>query len=65
MLRYFTDLRLQYPKEKIFQYLLYIGRESLNMANSIDTEQLKYRYLVIDMHRKNYREFYDRKHPMQ
>lgn len=63
MLRYFTDLRLQYPKEKIFQYLLYIGREPLSMANSIDTEQLQYCYSVIDMHRKNYREFLRQKTP--
>jgi len=63
MLRYFTDLRLQYPNETIFQYLLYIGREPLSMNKGIDTEQLQYRYSVIDMHRKNYREFLNQQTP--
>ncbi|MBE0469759.1 MAG: hypothetical protein IBX55_09670 [Methyloprofundus sp.] len=63
MLRYFTDLRLQYPGEKIHQYLLYIGRKPLSMKNGIETEQLQYHYSVIDMHQKNYREFLNQKTP--
>jgi len=63
MLRYFTDLRLQYPGETIVQYLLYIGRESLKMADGIVTKQLQYQYTVIDMHRQNYRKFLDTQTP--
>lgn len=63
MLRYFIDLRLQYPGEKIIQYLLYIGRKPLNMADGIITGQLQYHYVVIDMHQKNYRDFLARNTP--
>lgn len=63
MLRYFIDLRLQYPGEKIVQYLLYIGRKPLTMADGIVSEQLHYRYAVIDMHQKNYRNFLARSMP--
>ncbi len=63
MLRYLTDLRLQYPGEDIIQYLLYIGRASLKMPNGIMTTQLSYRYQVIDMHQKNYRDFLLRNTP--
>lgn len=54
MLRYLTDIRLAHPGEMVHQYLLYIGREPLNMANGIDTHQLHYRYPIIDMHRVDY-----------
>jgi len=63
MLRYFIDLRLQYPGEKIIQYLLYIGRRPLTMADGIVSEQLQYHYTVIDMHQKNYRDFLARNTP--
>ncbi|WP_198245543.1 hypothetical protein [methane-oxidizing endosymbiont of Gigantopelta aegis] len=63
MLRYLTDLRLQYPGEEIVQYLLYIGRGPLKMLNGIVTAQLSYRYRVIDMHQKNYRDFLSRNTP--
>ena len=54
MLRYLTDIRLNYPGEDVVQYLLYIGKEPLTMPNSIQTTQLDYHYRVIDMHEMDY-----------
>jgi predicted transposase YdaD len=51
MLRYLADLLLAYPGLPIKQYLVYIGKESLRMADGLDLEQMHYRYHVIDMHR--------------
>lgn len=57
MLRYLTDIRLNYPNEDVFQYLLYIGKEALTMRDNIATAQLNYRYPVIDMHEIDYHVF--------
>lgn len=57
MLRYLTDIRLNYPDEDVFQYLLYIGKEALTMPDNIQTAQLNYRYAVIDMHEIDYHVF--------
>ena len=37
MLRYLTDIRLNYPNEALFQYLLYIGKNALTMPDGIET----------------------------
>lgn len=55
MLRYLTDIRLSYPNQTVYQYLLYIGKQPLSMANGITTEQLHYRYQLLDMHNIDYR----------
>ncbi len=57
MLRYLTDIRLNYPDDDVYQYLLYIGKDALTMCNSIETAQLQYRYPVIDMHNLDYQFF--------
>lgn len=57
MLRYLTDIRLNYPDEDVFQYLLYIGKDALTMPDAIQTAQLNYRYAVIDMHEIDYHVF--------
>jgi len=57
MLRYLSDLRLGYPNETVYQYLLYIGKEKLTMPEKIETEQLNYHYNVLDMHKMDYRFF--------
>jgi predicted transposase/invertase (TIGR01784 family) len=57
MLRYLTDIRLSQPNRTIFQYLLYIGKPSLSMTDGISTEQLQYRYQMLDMHEMDYRFF--------
>lgn len=57
MLRYLSDIRLNYPKQTVYQYLLYIGKTALTMPDGITTEQLQYHYQVIDMHELDYRFF--------
>jgi predicted transposase/invertase (TIGR01784 family) len=57
MLRYLSDIRLNYPKQTVYQYLLYIGKAALTMPDGITTEQLQYHYQVIDMHELDYRFF--------
>ena len=49
MLRYYSDIALQYPKDKVVQHLLYIGKAPLNMANQISAYNWTYRYEVLDM----------------
>jgi len=63
MLRYLTDIRLCYPDEAVFQYLLYIGKPALSMPGQIQTPQLQYRYTVIDMHTMDYPFFINQNSP--
>ena len=49
MLRYYSDIALQYPKDKVVQYLLYIGKAPLKMANQISGHNWTYRHEVLDM----------------
>jgi hypothetical protein len=63
MLRYLTDIRLNYPGEAVFQYLLYIGKAALSMPDSIHTAQLQYSYTAIDMHELDYRFFINQDSP--
>ena len=63
MLRYLTDVRLSYPGEAVFQYLLYIGKPILAMPGQIQTPQLQYGYPVIDMHDMDYRFFINQNSP--
>ncbi|NOQ34393.1 MAG: hypothetical protein GQ569_00675 [Methylococcaceae bacterium] len=57
MLRYLNDICISYPDEEVYQYLLYIGKEPLNMADGITKIHLHYRYKVIDMHTMDYQFF--------
>jgi len=50
MLRYLADVLLAYPSLTVRQYLVYIGKEGLRMADGLDSAQLSYHYPVIDMH---------------
>jgi predicted transposase YdaD len=63
MLRYLTDILLNYPGEAVFQYLLYIGKSALTMPDKIQTEQLQYCYTVIDMHDMDYHFFISQNSP--
>ncbi|WP_020560022.1 hypothetical protein [Thiofilum flexile] len=49
MLRYFTDLHLQYPHQPIHQHLVYIGKKPLEMAAEITQPLFTYRYAILDM----------------
>ena len=57
MLRYLTDIRLNYPNQNVYQYLLYIGKQPLAMASGISSEQLQYHYNMLDMHEMDYQFF--------
>jgi hypothetical protein len=57
MLRYLTDIRLNYPNQHVYQYLLYIGKQPLSMASGINSEQLQYYYNMLDMHDMDYQFF--------
>ena len=50
MLRYFTDIQLAYPDERIHQYLVYIGKAALNMPDRFKAGDFNYRYHILDMH---------------
>jgi predicted transposase YdaD len=50
MLRYLSDIVLEYPNQPVRQYLLYIGKEKLTMADGLDMPDFCYRYRVVDMH---------------
>jgi len=49
MLRYYTDIALQWKNEPIQQYLIYIGKQKLRMPDHIDQAQLHYHYPIFDM----------------
>lgn len=49
MLRYYTDIQLAYPQERIRQYLLYIGKSALTMPTTLEAGDFVYRYQVLDM----------------
>ena len=50
MLRYRSEIILSYPDDDIRQYLIYIGKERLQMADKIQQSGLDYHYPIIDMH---------------
>jgi len=50
MLRYLTDIQLNYKDDDIRQYVLYIGASRLRMKSSINTKYLNYHYHLLDIH---------------
>ena len=50
MLRYFTDIALAYPDERILQYVVYTGSQPLRMSDQVAGENWSYGYRIIDMH---------------
>ena len=63
MLRYLSDILLNYPGENVVQYLLYIGKAALTMPDGLDTNQLHYRYQLLDMHDMDYQFFLKQNSP--
>ena len=51
MMRYYADIAAAHPKDAIRQYLIYIGKEPLCMADGIQGKDFSYRYTIIDAHR--------------
>ena len=50
MMRYYTDIRLLYPKLPIRQYLIYIGKRKCTIKEIVEEENRFFRYNLIDMH---------------
>lgn len=50
MLRYYTDIALSHPKLTVMQYVIYIGKQPLKMANTQQNDDWIYHYHLIDMH---------------
>jgi len=49
MLRYLADIIMRHPTLPVRQYLIYIGRERLNMPSRLELDDLQYRYNLVDM----------------
>jgi len=50
MLRYLSDIFLENRDVPVRQYLVYIGKEQLAMADGLDRPDINYHYRIIDMH---------------
>jgi predicted transposase/invertase (TIGR01784 family) len=50
MLRYYSDITMRFDRLPIYQYVVYIGKPSLKMKESIVEQNLKFSYNIIDMH---------------
>lgn len=50
MLRYLSDILLQYPNEQVYQYVVYIGKRPLSMPNQLVQPAFSYQYYLLDMH---------------
>jgi len=42
MLRYYSDILFEYKECNVRQYLIYIGKDKLNMKNIIDRDEILY-----------------------
>lgn len=49
MMRYYTDIKLQWSNEPVQQYLIYIGERKLSMSNEQREAAFTYRYQILDM----------------
>ncbi len=49
MIRYYIDIFQRYNFLPLYQFVIYIGKEKLNMKDSINTHRLNYSYSLIDM----------------
>jgi len=49
MLRYYSDILLDYKSYNIYQFVIYIGQEDVKMRNTIIRDDISYRYRLIDM----------------
>ena len=63
MLRYYSDIALQYPKDKVVQYLLYIGNAPLTMTNQISGHNWTYHHEVLDMRNQDSEYFLSSNNP--
>jgi predicted transposase/invertase (TIGR01784 family) len=54
---------LDYPSQTVRQYLVYIGKHKLTMADGLDLPDVRYRYRIIDMHQVDCDDFLRQESP--
>ncbi len=52
-----SDIVLDHPGQPVRQYLVYIGKDSLGMADGLDMPDFSYRYRVVDMRQVDCEDF--------
>ena len=63
MMRYYSDIALAHAGEKIVQYLLYIGKAPMTMADHVSDDGWQYRYRVLDMRDQDSEHFLNSDNP--
>jgi len=57
MMRYYSEIKMQFKKQKIYQYVVYIGKRKMSMKSEVKDVDLNYKYNLIDMHTINCEDF--------
>ena len=63
MMRYYSDIAIAHAGEKIAQYLLYIGKAPMTMADHVSDDGWQYRYRVLDMRDQDSEHFLNSDNP--
>ena len=63
MMRNYSDIALAHAGEKIVQYLLYIGKAPMTMADHVSDDGWQYRYRVLDMRDQDSEHFLNSDNP--
>lgn len=66
MLRYLTDILLDHQAQSdlpVLQYVVYIGRDKLNMSDRVERGNLSFQYRLLDMHSIDYTLLINREEP--
>ena len=63
MLRYYSDIALEYLGEEVVQHLLYIGKAPLTMPDHVRGRNWVYRYEVMDMRSQDSEHFLNSDNP--
>ena len=63
MLRYLSDIAFEFPDYQITQYLIYIGKEKLNMIPYYNNVGINYSFTLIDMKKLDCEIFLNSKKP--
>ena len=63
MMRYYSDIALAHVGERIVQYLLYIGKAPMTMADRVRGDNWRYRYRVLDMRDQDSEHFLNSDNP--
>ena len=49
MLRYYIDIKSLYKNKRIYQYVIYIGKDRVSMQDSLEDLNINFKYNLIDM----------------